>query len=173
MTSMPTRPDVEHKAQAPDSVSCYVITVSDTRTEATDASGRTIIDLLTAAGHKVTGRSIVKDDAALVRAGIERQLASPDVQVIITTGGTGISSRDNTFEAVEALLQKRLDGFGELFHMLSFQEIGAAAMLTRATAGLAAGKVIVALPGSEGAVRLALDRLVLPEIGHLVQQAHK
>jgi molybdopterin adenylyltransferase len=108
-----------------------------------------------------------------VRATIERQLASPDVHAIITTGGTGISSRDSTFEAVQALLQKRLDGFGELFRKLSFDEIGASAMLSRATAGLAAGKIIVALPGSEAAVRLALDRLVLPELGHLVQQANK
>jgi molybdenum cofactor biosynthesis protein B len=170
---MPLRTDLEHKAQAPESVCCYVVTVSDTRTEATDASGRTIIDLLTAAGHKVTGRSIVKDDPALVRATIERQLANQDVQVIITTGGTGISSRDSTFEAVQALLQKRLDGFGELFRKLSFDEIGASAMLSRTTAGLAAGKIIVALPGSEAAVRLALDRLLLPELGHLVQQANK
>jgi molybdenum cofactor biosynthesis protein B len=173
MASMSQRTDLEHKAQAPESIRCYVLTVSDTRTEATDVSGRTIAELLTAAGHGVTGRSIVKDDAALVRATIERQLASPDVQVIITTGGTGIASRDTTFEAVQALLQKRLDGFGELFRMLSFQQIGASAMLSRATAGLAAGKIIVALPGSEAAVRLALDRLVLPELGHLVQQAHK
>jgi molybdenum cofactor biosynthesis protein B len=173
MASMPQRTDLEHKAQAPESIRCYVVTVSDTRTEANDASGRAIVDLLTAAGHAITGRSIVKDDAALVRATIERQLASPSVQAIITTGGTGIASRDSTFEAVHALLQKRLDGFGELFRMLSFQEIGASAMLSRATAGLAAGKIIVALPGSEAAVRLALDRLVLPELGHLVQQANK
>jgi molybdenum cofactor biosynthesis protein B len=170
---MAQRTDLEHKAQAPDSINCYVVTVSDTRTEATDVSGRTIIDLLTTAGHKITGRAIVKDDAALVRATIERQLASPSVQVIITTGGTGIASRDSTFEAVQALLQKRLDGFGELFRMLSFNQIGASAMLSRATAGLAAGKIIVALPGSDAAVRLALDQLVLPELGHLVQQAHK
>ena len=122
---MPPRTDLEHKALAPESIRCYVLTVSDTRTEASDASGRTIVDLLTTAGHAITGRSIVKDDAALVRATIERQLASPDVQVIITTGGTGIASRDSTFEAVQALLQKRLDGFGELFRMLSIQEIGA------------------------------------------------
>jgi molybdenum cofactor biosynthesis protein B len=129
--------------------------------------------LLTAAGHLVTGRTIVKDDPSLVRSVVERELAIVDVQVIITTGGTGISSRDSTFEAVQALLQKRLDGFGELFRMLSFQEIGPAAMLSRATAGLAFGKIIVALPGSEAAVRLALEKLLLPELGHLVQQAGK
>src|SRR6266571_4924963 len=99
-----------HKADAPRSVSCCVITVSDTRTEETDSSGRAIVDLLRAAGHVVVGRAIVKDDPDQVRSTIERQLVNPDVQVIITTGGTGISSRDGTYEAVTALLHKRLDG---------------------------------------------------------------
>jgi molybdenum cofactor biosynthesis protein B len=173
MCAMAQRSDLEHKAQAPQSIQCYVVTVSDTRTIDTDSSGRTIIDLLKAAGHTVTGRTIVKDDPAMVRAAIERQLARPGLQAIVTTGGTGITSRDSTFEAVQALLQKTLDGFGELFRMLSFNEIGASAMMSRATAGLAAGKVVIALPGSEAAVRLALERLVLPELGHLVQQASK
>ena len=170
---MAARSDVEHKALAPASVRCYVLTVSDTRTEETDASGRAIAELLTAAGHAIAGHAIVRDDPALVRSSVERQLASPDVQAIITTGGTGISSRDSTFEAVDALLEKRLDGFGELFRMLSFEQIGSAAMMSRATAGLAAGKIVVSLPGSEAAVRLALERLLLPELGHLVQQAQK
>jgi len=165
--------EANHKAAAPSSVRCYVLTVSDTRTEQTDTSGRAIADLLTAAGHTITGHSIVKDDPALVRIIVERQLASRDVQVVITTGGTGISSRDSTFEVVDAVLQKRLDGFGELFRMLSFEQIGSAAMMSRATAGLAAGKIVVSLPGSEAAVRLALERLLLPELGHLVQQASK
>jgi molybdenum cofactor biosynthesis protein B len=147
--------------------------VSDTRTEENDTSGRAIADLLSAAGHTVVARAIVKDDPALVRATIERQLASGDVQAIITTGGTGITSRDSTFEAVDALLEKRLDGFGELFRMLSFEQIGPSAMMSRASAGLAAGKIVVSLPGSEGAVRLAMERLLLPELGHLVQQASK
>ena len=161
----------EHKAQAPASVRCAVITVSDTRTEATDASGRAIAELLTAAGHVVTGRTIVKDDADLVRETLERQLASSDVQAIIATGGTGITSRDSTYEVVSALLQKRLDGFGELFRMLSFQQIGPAAMMSRACAGIAARRIVVSLPGSEAAVRLAMERLLIPELGHLVQQA--
>src|SRR6476646_5237196 len=114
-----------HKAGAPASVKCFVITVSDTRTEETDTSGRAIADLLRAAGHGVTGRAIVKDDPDQVRSTIERQLANPDVQVIITTGGTGITSRDGTYETVAALLHKRLDGFGELFRMLSYDAIGA------------------------------------------------
>jgi molybdenum cofactor biosynthesis protein B len=165
--------DQEHKAQAPRSVHCFILTVSDTRTEATDTSGRAIAELLTAGGHTVEGRAIVKDDAELVRDTIVRQLANPDVQAIITTGGTGITSRDRTYEAVTAMLQKRLDGFGELFRMLSYQQIGSAAMMSRACAGLSSGRVIVSLPGSEAAVKLAMERLVIPELPHLVQQAQK
>jgi molybdenum cofactor biosynthesis protein B len=161
----------EHKARAPRSVRCFIVTVSDTRTETTDASGRAIADLLTAAGHVVAGRTIVKDEAALVRGTLERQLASADVQAIITTGGTGITARDSTYEVVSGLLQKRLDGFGELFRMLSFEQIGPAAMMSRACAGLVAGHIVISLPGSEAAVRLAMARLVIPELGHLVEQA--
>jgi molybdenum cofactor biosynthesis protein B len=168
MTSMS---QAEHKARAPVSVRCFIITVSDTRTEATDTSGRAIAELLAAAGHEVAGRIIVKDDPDLVRGTIERQLATAELQVIITTGGTGITSRDSTYEAVAALLQKRLDGFGELFRMLSFEQIGPAAMMSRACAGLVAGRIVVSLPGSEAAVRLAMERLLIPELGHLVQQA--
>lgn len=163
----------EHKAQAPASVRCYIVTVSDTRTADTDLSGRAIADLLAAAGHLVLGRTIVRDDAELVRGTIERQLANPDVQAIIATGGTGISSRDSTYEAIHRMLAKRLDGFGELFRMLSFEQIGAAAMMSRACAGLAAGRIVVSLPGSEKAVRLAMERLLIPELGHLVQQASR
>jgi molybdopterin adenylyltransferase len=163
----------EHKAQAPESVACAIITVSDTRTEATDTSGRAIADLLTAAGHTVVARTIVKDEPALVRGTVERQLASAGVDVIVTTGGTGITSRDNTYEAVSGMLQKRLDGFGELFRMLSYEHVGSAAMMSRACAGLVAGRIVVCLPGSENAVRLAMERLLIPELGHLVQQARK
>jgi molybdenum cofactor biosynthesis protein B len=170
---VPSRSDLEHKQQAPASVRCFILTVSDSRTEATDTSGQAIADLLIASGHQVAGRALVMDDAALVRSTIERQLASAEIQVVITTGGTGISSRDTTFEAVNALLEKRLDGFGELFRMLSFEQIGAAAMLSRATAGLVAGRIVIALPGSEAAVRLAMEKLLIPELGHLVQQAGK
>ena len=165
--------DAEHKAGAPQTVRCFIVTVSDTRTASTDRSGDAIADLLTAAGHAVAGRAIVKDEPDLVRGAIERQLAHPDVQVIITTGGTGITSRDTTYEAVMALLQKRLDGFGELFRMLSYQQIGSAAMMSRACAGLVAGRIVIALPGSEAAVRLAMEKLVIPALGHLVQQASK
>jgi molybdenum cofactor biosynthesis protein B len=163
----------EHKAAAPFSVRCFVVTVSDTRTMDDDASGETIVQLLTAAGHVVAGRTVVKDDPEMVHSTVERHLADAGVQAIITTGGTGITSRDNTYEAVNTLLEKRLDGFGELFRMLSYQEIGPAAMMTRAIAGLVARRIVIALPGSPGAVRLALEKLVIPELGHLVQQASK
>ena len=150
-----------------------MLTVSDTRTEDTDTGGRAVADLLVAGGHTVTGRSIVKDDAALVRRAVEQQLETDEVDAIITTGGTGITSRDSTYEAVDALLEKRLDGFGELFRMLSYAQVGAAAMMSRATAGLVRGRILIALPGSEAAVRLAMEKLVLPELGHMVQQARK
>ena len=163
----------EHKTQAPRSVRCFVLTVSDTRTADTDTSGRAIAGLLQSAGHQLIASAIVKDDAPHVKSTIERQLASGQVDVVISTGGTGITSRDSTFEAVDSLLEKRLDGFGELFRMLSYQDIGSAAMMSRATAGLAAGCIVIALPGSEAAVRLAMEKLVLPELGHLVQQARK
>jgi molybdenum cofactor biosynthesis protein B len=164
---------VEHRDAAPRSIRCFVLTVSDTRSEATDTGGRAVAEMLTTAGHQVAGRTIVNDDPDLVRSTVERQLAAPDVQVIITTGGTGITSRDSTYEAIAGLLHKRLDGFGELFRMLSFEQIGPAAMMSRACAGLAAGHILISLPGSEAAVRLAMERLVIPELGHMVQQAGK
>jgi molybdopterin adenylyltransferase len=168
---MAARTDLEHKATSPKSVACFVITVSDTRTEATDTGGRAIVDLLTGAGHRIAGRSLVRDDPEQLRDAIGRQLANPDVQVIITTGGTGVTSRDCTYEAVSSMLWKRLDGFGELFRMLSYEQIGSGAMLSRALAGVVAGRVIFALPGSEAAVRLAVEKLLIPELGHLVREA--
>lgn len=167
------RPDEEHKALGPRQVRCFVLTISDTRTDDTDTGGRAIVDLLTAAGHIVTGRAIVKDDPRAVREAIVRQIASGDSQVVVTTGGTGITSRDGTYEVVNSLLHKELAGFGELFRMLSYEQIGPAAMMSRATAGLAGRCVLVALPGSEAAVRLAMEKLLLPELGHLVQQASR
>lgn len=166
-------PDAEHKRAAPKAVRCFVLTVSDTRTESTDTGGRAIADLLTAAGHIVTARAIVKDDAEQVGATVDRWLHVDDGDAIITTGGTGITSRDSTYEAIDARLEKRLTGFGELFRMLSYEQIGPAAMMSRATAGLARGRIVIALPGSEAAVRLAMEKLVLPELGHMVQQARR
>jgi molybdenum cofactor biosynthesis protein B len=163
----------EHKAQAPASVGCYVLTVSDTRTPDTDTSGRAIRELLENAGQTISGFDIVRDDPPAVTARVRDRLSDPRTQVIITTGGTGITSRDGTYEAIEGLLEKRLHGFGELFRMLSFQDIGPAAMMSRATAGTTRRKAIFVLPGSESAVRLAMTRLILPELGHVVQQVNK
>jgi molybdenum cofactor biosynthesis protein B len=163
----------EHKAEAPASVGCYVLTVSDTRTPDTDISGRAIRDLIEGAGHTVSGFDIVRDDPPAVAAHVRDRLLDPRTQIIITTGGTGITSRDGTYEAVEGLFDKQLTGFGELFRMLSFVDIGPAAMLSRATAGTSTHKAIFILPGSENAVRLAMTRLILPELGHVVQQLRK
>lgn len=162
--------DAAHRANAPLRVHCFVLTVSDTRTEDTDTSGRAIRDLLEAAGHEVIAQEIVRDEPMQVAAIVQRELTSAQTQVILTTGGTGITPRDGTFEAVDRLLDKRLDGFGELFRALSFQEIGAAAMLSRATAGTAGRTAIFVLPGSEHAVRLAMTKLIIPELCHIVQQ---
>ena len=158
-----------HRRTAPSSVRCFVLTISDTRTEATDTSGDAIAGLLAAAGHVVTGRAIVRDDPEAVREAIAGGPARA-AQVIIATGGTGITSRDSTYEAIAALLDKRLDGFGELFRMLSYDEIGSAAMLSRACAGTIGRTAVFSLPGSEHAVRLAMTKLILPEIGHVVRE---
>jgi molybdopterin adenylyltransferase len=168
--NVPETSAAQHRAAAPRRACCFVLTVSDTRTPDTDTSGRAIRELLAAAGHEIAGHRIVRDEPSEVSAVVREQAADGAVQVVITTGGTGITSRDGTFEAIDGLLEKRLDGFGELFHMLSFQEIGAAAMLSRATAGTMQRKAIFVLPGSENAVRLALTRLILPELGHILQQ---
>jgi molybdenum cofactor biosynthesis protein B len=161
---------LDHKATAPSSVRCYVLTISDTRIVSTDTSGRAIAELLEANGHQVAGRGIVRDDPDAIRTAITQQLDDVSAQVIITTGGTGITSRDSTYEVVCNLFEKRLDGFGELFRMLSYEAIGPAAMLSRACAGTATGKIIISLPGSENAVRLAMNKLLLPELGHLVRE---
>jgi molybdopterin adenylyltransferase len=161
---------LDHKATSPSSVRCFVLTISDTRQPGTDTSGRAIAELLEANGHDVSGRQIVRDDPIAIRAALEKQLDDSSAHVIITTGGTGITSRDSTYEVVCNLLDKRLDGFGELFRMLSYQEIGPAAMMSRACAGTAMGKIILSLPGSENAVRLAMNKLILPELGHLVRE---
>ncbi len=160
----------EHKAHAPASVGCWVVTVSDTKTSETDTSGAVIRELLSAAGHHVVGATIVSDEPDDVERVVREACRDAQVQVVILTGGTGITSRDSTFEAVEALLDKRLPGFGELFRMLSYQEVGAAAMLSRAQMGIHARRIVVSLPGSPNACRLALEKLLVPELGHLVRE---
>jgi molybdenum cofactor biosynthesis protein B len=161
----------EHRATAPTAVGCFVLTVSDTRTPETDTGGAVIRELLGGAGHTVVGSTIVRDEPVDVTRIVREACADPRVQVVILTGGTGITSRDSTFEAVEALLDKRLPGFGELFRVLSYEEVGAAAMLSRAQMGIHARRIVVSLPGSPNACRLALNKLLLPELGHLVREA--
>jgi molybdopterin adenylyltransferase len=163
----------EHKATSPTSVACYVLTVSDTKTPETDTSGALIRELLASAGHRVAGSGIVRDEPLEVARLVRAACADVQVQAVIVTGGTGITSRDSTFEAIEALLDKRLPGFGELFRMLSFAEVGAAAMLSRAQMGVHARRIVVSLPGSPNACRLALDKLILPELGHLLREVSR
>ena len=160
----------QHKARAPASAKAYVITCSDSRTEATDEGGRILKSRLADQGHTLSGSAIVPDDPA--RIGQELQRAKEaGAQVVLITGGTGITSRDSTFEAVSAAIARPLHGFGELFRMLSFQEIGSAAMLSRALAGVSRhGLIVFAMPGSPGAVRLACEKLILPELGHLLEE---
>lgn len=162
-----------HRAEAPASTRCAVVTISDTRTAETDASGDAIAALLAEAGHEVAFRTIVRDDPDRVRDALRRGVGAAEIDVVIATGGTGITRRDGACEVVAGLLEKRIDGFGELFRALSFEEIGPAAMLSRACAGLAGGTIVVSLPGSEHAVRLAMTKLILPELGHMVREARR
>ena len=161
----------EHRKAAVPNVRCAVITVSDTRAHETDVSGRAIVELLEDAGHIVAKRQILRDEPMDVRDAVLANVA--DVDAIITTGGTGITSRDSTYEAVASIFEKHLDGFGELFRMLSYEEIGSAAMMTRAAAGVARGTAIFLLPGSEHAVRLGMTKLILPELGHVVRELRR
>jgi molybdenum cofactor biosynthesis protein B len=163
----------DHKASSPRSIACAVLTISDTRTTETDESGRMTRDLLERAGHRVAHAEILPDDPSRVAAVIGSLLVRDDVEAVLINGGTGISPRDSTHEAVLGLLDRRLDGFGELFRALSYDEIGAAAMLSRALAGTARGRVLFSMPGSPAAVRLALEKLILPELGHIVGEARK
>ena len=163
----------EHKATAPRAIGCFVLTISDSKTPETDTSGALIRERLTGAGHTVVGHAIVRDEPAQVAAVIRKGCGDPAVEAFILTGGTGVTSRDSTFEAVEALLDKRLTGFGELFRMLSYAEVGAAAMLSRAQGGVVQGRALFSLPGSPNACRLALDKLILPELGHVLREVRR
>jgi molybdenum cofactor biosynthesis protein B len=165
---MPPMPPNDHQAQEVPCVDCAIITVSDTRTPDTDTSGTLIRELLMKSGHRVIGYEIVPDEPSRVRERVAALCAGGACQAVILTGGTGLAPRDTTYEAVASLLEKRIDGFGELFRMLSFQEIGAAAMLSRAVAGVCRGTVVFSLPGSTAAVHLAMERFILPQLGHIV-----
>jgi molybdenum cofactor biosynthesis protein B len=163
----------EHKSHAPGSIGCVVITCSDTRTPETDRSGFRIMHMLKEAGHIVVDYHLVKDEPAKIKSKIKSAVTNKKVQAIIINGGTGISRRDSTYEAVDGMLEKRLDGFGEVFRYLTYQEIGSPAIMSRATAGILKGRVLFSTPGSENAVRLAMERLILPELGHLVRELTK
>ena len=154
-------------AEGINAIGFAVITLSDTRTEATDKSGACLRDAIEAAGHVVARYQVVSDDPGAITQALDAALSDPAVGVVITTGGTGISARDSAYETISSRLDKRLDGFGELFRMLSFEEIGAAAMLSRAVGGIAMGRPLFALPGSTAAVRLGIQQLILPQVGHL------
>jgi molybdenum cofactor biosynthesis protein B len=156
----------EHHAKAKQHARCAVVTVSDTRTEATDRSGARLQQLLAESGHEVVHYEIVPDDPSRIRGTLRPLFEDSRIQAIFLAGGTGIAPRDTTFEAVRTLFEKEIEGFGELFRMLSYSDIGPAAMLSRATAGIVAGKILFSMPGSTGAVELAMQKLVLPELGH-------
>jgi molybdenum cofactor biosynthesis protein B len=163
----------EHRKDAPQTVRCVVVTVSDTRTLATDTGGQTIVDLLTASGHQIVDRLIIPDEPGPMRQLLAGFLERQDVDVILMTGGTGLGSRDQTPETVSELLSKPLPGYGELFRMLSYEQVGSAAMLSRAVGGLLGRTVLLTMPGSAAAVRLAMEKLILPELGHLVREARR
>ncbi len=162
----------EHKAKSIKTVKCFVVTISDTRNVSTDQSGQLMKELLASEGHDVLGYRIVKDDPTEVENLLRYVLSRVDLEAVLLTGGTGISPRDGTYEVVSRLLDKQISGFGEIFRFLSYQDIGSSAVMSRAQAGVAAGKVVISLPGSRGAVDLGMQRLVLPELGHMVSQVH-
>jgi molybdenum cofactor biosynthesis protein B len=163
----------EHRGMAPKSVKFSVLTVSDSRTEADDSSGDAIVEVLRSMGHHALERVIVRDEPQEIQRTLREMLEDADVQAIIVNGGTGVAKRDVTLEAVAPFQEKPLPGFGEMFRMLSYSEIGSAAIMTRASAFVTEGKVVFCLPGSEKAVRLAATKLIGPELGHLVWEANR
>jgi molybdopterin adenylyltransferase len=163
----------KHRESAPETVRVAILTISDTRTPETDTGGDIAEELLEDAGQEVVERRIVRDEVAGIRNNLVDILARSDVDAVITTGGTGISARDTTYEVVERMVEKRLDGFGEIFRMLSYEEIGAAAIMSRALAGSVGSKFVASLPGSRNAVRLAVEKLLVPELSHVVFELRK
>ena len=163
----------DHRSKAPKSVTFAVLTVSSTRVDVDDYSGKAVADLLTSAGHKLSKKVIVKDDIQEIQRALRDFIEDPSVQTIIVNGGTGVARGDVTLEAVAHFEEKHLPGFGELFRMLSHQEIGSAAIMSRASAFVSEGKPVFCIPGSEKAVRLAVTRLIAPELGHLIWEANR
>lgn len=162
-----------HKHKAPKSVKVFVVSISDTRTEADDESGAYIKEELEKAGHGIAGYRLIKDEPSEIVKLINAEASRGDLHAFILTGGTGISSRDSTFEAVRSLLEKEIEGFGEIFRHLSYQDIGASAIMSRAAAGSYHGKIIISIPGSLNAVKLAMEKLILPELGHMVYEVSR
>ena len=159
---------IHHEQKVPDILICAVITISDTRTEEDDHGGNFISDALKTAGHDIKEKRIISDDSEGLKKLLSGLADSKEFHLIVTTGGTGIASRDNTISAVKPLLSKSMEGFGELFRSLSYDEIGSRAMLSRATAGVIGNSLIFCLPGSLNAVKLGMNKLILPDLGHLV-----
>lgn len=162
-----------HRSAAPARVAVYVVTLSDTRDEANDHSSAAIRAALEAAGHEVRGWCIVREEPELLERELTALLELPDSDALVVNGGTGLAPRDLAYDVLARLYEKPIPGFGEMFRALSFQQIGSAAMLSRASAGIARGKLVFSIPGSPGAVRLALERLILPEIGHMVGELRR
>ncbi|MEM3396131.1 MAG: MogA/MoaB family molybdenum cofactor biosynthesis protein [Thermoplasmata archaeon] len=163
----------EHKELSPSYVKFAIITLSDKRTEKTDESGRIAKEILGVAGHKMVAYHFISNDREKLEQLLETLTADPEIDVIITIGGTGISKRDITVEVVSSKLDKKLEGFGEIFRQLSYKEIGSAAVMSRAIAGVLNEKIVVCLPGSASAVKLAVSEILLNEIGHMVWEARR
>ena len=162
---------LEHKELSPKAITCAVLIISDSRTEKTDESGKYLVEKMESNGHTVVDYALLKNDADAIKNKVREYLAQEELQVIITSGGTGVSMRDVTVETVTPMLDKMLDGFGELFRTLSYMEIGTASIMSRAIAGVTGGKIIISIPGSLAAVKLAVEKIILSEIGHMVREA--
>ena len=160
----------EHKKLDVKNIGCAVLVTSDTRTEETDESGKLIKQQLVDSGHKIIFYAILKNDASAIENKINELVRQDEIQVIITSGGTGVSHKDVTVDTVEKMLEKKLLGFGELFRSLTYQELGTASIMSRATAGAINGKIVICFPGSLGAAKLAMNKIILPEIGHMVRE---
>ncbi|WP_091276735.1 MogA/MoaB family molybdenum cofactor biosynthesis protein [Alteribacillus persepolensis] len=164
----------QHRQEAPQTVRCMVVTVSDTRTKETDKSGALLQEFLRHAGHQISHYDIVKDEYNEVQEILKKAAQAHNTDAVLLNGGTGIAQRDITYEAVQSLLDKELHGFGELFRYLSYTEdIGSAAILSRAVAGVYQNTAVFSMPGSSGAVRLAMNKLIIPELAHVIREVQK
>jgi molybdenum cofactor biosynthesis protein B len=163
----------EHLKLAQQKLKCAVVTFSDTRNKQTDKSGKIIIEQLEKEGHKLVEYFIVKENPAEIKAVCEKLLAHSEVDALVTNGGTGLSGRDSTIEVIRPLLDKELEGFGEIFRFVSFQQIGSAAIMSRATAGIANKKAVFCLPGASKAVKLAMSRIILQQLAHVIFEARR